>query len=107
MATLWSMPEVEHWWLPSDEGYPAVVRSIRSFVEERASQPHDSPSTDLKDIKGIFSAMKLDEPDTPSLLANQPGLDDPFVLSGSPDLWEMDHTIDDDPSDLYAPWKAV
>ncbi|KAI9843212.1 MAG: hypothetical protein M1838_002725 [Thelocarpon superellum] len=68
MAKLWNLPEVEKWWLPSDEGYPRIVRSIRSFVEERATQtqPGDSPTSDLKNMKGIFKAMKLNDDTTSS-----------------------------------------
>ena len=61
MAGLWGLPEVREWWLPSDESYPRILRSIRSFVEERATQPRDSPSSDVHNMHGIFKAMKLND----------------------------------------------
>lgn len=50
-----------HWWLPNDEYYPPIIRSIRRFVEERTSQARDVPTEDLRDMKAIFSSMKLDD----------------------------------------------
>jgi hypothetical protein len=50
-----------HWWLPHDEGYPPIIRTIRKFVEERTSPAIDLPGEDLRDMKQIFSALKLDD----------------------------------------------
>lgn len=67
MATLWSLPSVHQWWLPSEASMPPIVRSIRSFVADRAtSPPNDSPSSDLKEMKGIFRAMKLSDDAIPT-----------------------------------------
>ena len=49
------------WWLPNDEDYPPIIRSIRNFVEERTSKAKNLPEEDLRDMKAIFSAMKLDD----------------------------------------------
>ena len=48
-----------HWWLPKDEGYPPIVRSIRKFVAERSSAPKDLPTEDLRDMKAIFEKLNL------------------------------------------------
>jgi hypothetical protein len=50
-----------HWWLPNDEGYPPIIRSIRKFVEERTAPAKDIPSEDLRDMKAIFSSLNLDD----------------------------------------------
>jgi hypothetical protein len=50
-----------HWWLPNDEGYTPIIRSIRSFVEERTSPAIDLPGEDLRDMKQIFSSLNLDD----------------------------------------------
>jgi len=50
-----------HWWLPNNENYPSIVQSIRKFVEERTTPARDTTSEDLRDMKTIFSALKLDE----------------------------------------------
>lgn len=50
-----------HWWLPNDEGYPPIIRSIRKFVEERTALARDLPSEDLRDMKAIFEKFNLDD----------------------------------------------
>ena len=35
MAELWGLPEIRHWWLPLDEGFPAIIQNIRNFMEDR------------------------------------------------------------------------
>lgn len=56
MAELWGIPEIRHWWLPHDQGYPAIVRDIRAFIEDRILQIHNQPkSEDVRMIKTIFS----------------------------------------------------
>jgi hypothetical protein len=37
MADLFRDRSCMHWWLPNDENYPPIIRSIRKFVEERTS----------------------------------------------------------------------
>jgi hypothetical protein len=50
-----------HWWLPNDEEYPPIIRSIRNFVEERTSEAKTLPAEDLRDMKAIFASLKLDD----------------------------------------------
>ena len=60
MAELWKLPEIRHWWLPHDEGYPAIIRDIRSFIEDRAMQSYSQPgSEDLRNIKANFSNLSV------------------------------------------------
>ena len=73
MAELWGLPELRHWWLPNDEGYPPIVRSIRAFIEDR-TQPHPQPqSEDVRNMKAIFSKMSI-QPD-PETHVDLAGLD--------------------------------
>ena len=60
MADLFRDRSCMHWWLPNDEGYPPIIRSIRKFVEERTAPAKDLPSKDLRDMKAIFSLLNLD-----------------------------------------------
>ena len=74
-----------HWWLPNDEGYPPIIRSIRKFVEERTAPAKDLPSEDLRDMKAIFSSLKLDDgtPAQPPNMGKGRGhADDVAVASG-------------------------
>ncbi len=60
MAAMWGIPEINHWWLPNDEAYPPVVRSVRSLMENRLPQaPSRSRSEDQRTIKGIFSQLTV------------------------------------------------
>ncbi|RDL33609.1 uncharacterized protein BP5553_07977 [Venustampulla echinocandica] len=61
MADLFGDRSCMHWWLPNEERYPPIIRSIRKFVEERSSPAKDVSSEDLRDMKAIFATMKLDE----------------------------------------------
>jgi len=58
MSELWAV-DVNHWWLPDDAGYPAVVRALRDFVQYRASMPRDALTANVSDMSGIFEAMNI------------------------------------------------
>ncbi|TVY49462.1 hypothetical protein LOCC1_G000576 [Lachnellula occidentalis] len=61
MADLYQDRSCMHWWLPNDENYPPIIRSIRKFVEERTSPAKDTHSGDLQDMKAIFASLNLDD----------------------------------------------
>lgn len=61
MADLFRDRSCMHWWLPNDEGYPPIIRSIRKFVEERTSPAVDLPGEDLRDMKAIFASLNLED----------------------------------------------
>lgn len=60
MTDLWN-EDVTHWWLPDDEGYPAIIKAIRDFVQYRAGIPTDAASVDVRDMSGIFRDMQVRE----------------------------------------------
>ncbi|KAL8707891.1 MAG: hypothetical protein Q9220_007175 [cf. Caloplaca sp. 1 TL-2023] len=63
MADTWGIPEIRQWWLPNDEGYPPIVRSIRSFIEERTSKPSSAGDQDeqesIREMKGLFDKLNV------------------------------------------------
>ena len=65
MSQLWGLPDILHWWLPNNEGYPSIVRNIRSFLTERQEHPLTSQTPrpqeadDIHNIKTIFSKMNF------------------------------------------------
>ena len=59
MAELWGLPELRHWWLPNDEGYPPIVRSIRAFIEDRTQPRAQAQSEDVRNMRAIFSKMSI------------------------------------------------
>lgn len=66
MSNLFRDQSCIHWWLPNDEGYFPIIRSIRRFVEERSAVPTDVPKEDLREMKQIFAALKLDDDPNPA-----------------------------------------
>ena len=78
MAELWGLPELRHWWLPNDEGYPPIVRSIRAFIEDRTQPRPQAQSEDVRNMRAIFSKMSIQSQpksaiDTASLGTNSSG----------------------------------
>ncbi|KAJ5787518.1 hypothetical protein N7457_002508 [Penicillium paradoxum] len=63
LAAIWQLPEVNHWWLPHDEGYTSIIREIRSLTEERSSQQRDEMREHVRDMKSLFGRLNLDESD--------------------------------------------
>lgn len=62
LAQLWGLPEISHWWLPNDEGYPAIVRSIRAFMEGRPLHANiQAKSEDVRTLKAIFSKLSVED----------------------------------------------
>ena len=57
---------MNHWWLPNDAGYPAVVREIRMMTKERINNPRDNFRVDIRDMKTIFGNLALEDRDTSS-----------------------------------------
>lgn len=90
MSGLFQDQDCMNWWLPNEEGLPLVVRSIRNFVEERTAPARDVPTEDLRDMKAIFSSMKLD--DSPSSAPSS----NPTSSSGKGKGSETDVTIASD-----------
>lgn len=62
LAQLWDLPQISHWWLPNDEGYPAIVRSIRAFMEDRSLHANSqAKSEDVRTLKAIFSKLSVED----------------------------------------------
>ena len=54
ISAIWKLPEIQHWWLPNDEGYSDLIREIRAMSDERTTQPRDGFRENVRDMKGIF-----------------------------------------------------
>lgn len=65
MANLWSIPEIEDWWLPAGEGKTRIIDEVRAVVVERnliaqrKEKPGQDRGRDLREIKGLFEMMDL------------------------------------------------
>ncbi|KAK2765135.1 hypothetical protein FQN54_008834 [Arachnomyces sp. PD_36] len=76
-ADLWQDPEMLNWWLPNEEGYPQVIKEIRSWVEERTTHPRDNFRGDLRDMKTLFWKMSIDDSSSPGSSGMNPELSPP------------------------------
>ena len=65
MAEMWREPDVNHWWLPNDEGFTPLLRDIRAFIQERVvlyeKMERDELRDDLRDMKAIFSKLNIED----------------------------------------------
>ncbi|ESZ95495.1 hypothetical protein SBOR_4149 [Sclerotinia borealis F-4128] len=72
MAELFRDNSCMHWWLPNDEMYHPIIRSIRKFVQDRTSSPKNAESKDVQDMKAVFSAMDVsDQSDSSPQMTNK------------------------------------
>jgi hypothetical protein len=71
MAEMWREPDVNHWWLPNEEGFTPLLRDIRAFIKERTVAYEESKGDelrdDVRDMKAIFSKLSIDESPKSSL----------------------------------------
>lgn len=101
MSALFQDPSCMHWWLPSDESYPPIIRSIRLFVQERTSEARDVPAEDLRDMKAIFASLKLDDGKTHIPVASRKSMivNDPVALA-SEQRWRPAGMMDENLIDV-------
>ncbi|KAL4785139.1 hypothetical protein BJX76DRAFT_325176 [Aspergillus varians] len=70
LAAIWQLPEINHWWLPDNRGYPTIIREVREMTEERTNNPRDDFRESVRDMKAVFGKLILDdtesEPSPPS-----------------------------------------
>ncbi|KAF2163946.1 hypothetical protein M409DRAFT_68192 [Zasmidium cellare ATCC 36951] len=60
MTDIWG-EDMSHWWLPNDEGYLSTIRTVRDFVEYRATKPRDPWAVGIRDMSGIFRTLNIEE----------------------------------------------
>ena len=103
MSDLWGV-DVTHWWLPNDEGFPDIIRSIRDFIEYRARLPADTWGADVRDMNGIFRALDLSEPDDREHEQMPEGLKSAATDS---DAWDqsLEHSMTWDSSPDQQQWQ--
>lgn len=100
MADLFRDESCMHWWLPSDEAYPPIIRAIRKFVEERSSAPKDVPAEDLRDMKNIFASMNLEESKADAPPGGYTGKETLQMQSVSGDVQEMTSVVGEEVYDF-------
>ncbi|CEJ60701.1 Putative Zn(II)2Cys6 transcription factor [Penicillium brasilianum] len=61
LAAIWQLPDINHWWLPNDEGYTDIIREVREMSEERMNQPLDDFRENVRDMKSLFWKLSVDD----------------------------------------------
>lgn len=102
MADLFGDRSCMHWWLPNDENYPPIIRSIRKFVEERTSTAKTMPAEDLRDMKAIFATMKINDETSNSARDQGKGLPTGVTVAQSHEPLQDIGSLGHDDSDPYA-----
>ncbi|KAI9779235.1 MAG: hypothetical protein M1839_007487 [Geoglossum umbratile] len=82
MSELWGIPDIKNHWFPNNEGYSDIIRSIRSFADDRTSTAsRGTPSPETTDMKAIFGSMRLGGRSGPHSASEQPSPD--FIVYGT------------------------
>ena len=66
MAQLFQDPSCVDWWLPDEEGLYPIIKSIRSFADDRNANPVSDQTEALREMSAIFAKMRFDPDETPS-----------------------------------------
>ncbi|KAE8151294.1 putative Zn(II)2Cys6 transcription factor [Aspergillus avenaceus] len=72
LVLAWQLPEINHWWLPDDEGYPEIIQEVRLMTEERTNNPRDNFRESVSNMRSLFWNLNLDDTsseNSPSSLA--------------------------------------
>ena len=59
MAELFHDPSCARWWLPDDEAFSPILKSVRTFADERNATAVTAQSDKLRDARQIFAKMQL------------------------------------------------
>lgn len=60
IADTWGDPSIRDWWLPDGEGHRPIIKALRAFNREREATPRDRQGEDVRNMRGLFSQMKID-----------------------------------------------
>jgi len=99
MSDAWNV-DVTHWWLPEGEGQqcPPILRSIRDFIDYRATIPQDTLTEDVRDMKGLFHAMSIEDPEARETKSTGTHASDDFIdldtFGGGVDTMSFDSSPD-------------
>lgn len=59
MAELFRDPSCTRWWLPDDEAFSPILKSVRTFADERNATAVTAQSDKLRDARQIFAKLQL------------------------------------------------
>ncbi|EAW13951.1 Zn(II)2Cys6 transcription factor [Aspergillus clavatus NRRL 1] len=70
LAVLWHLPEINHWWLPDDSGYPEIIREVRAMTEERTVHARDDFRENVRNMRTMFWKLNFDDTESETSLAS-------------------------------------
>lgn len=59
MAELFRDQSCVRWWLPNDEAFSPIIRSIRAFADERNATAVSAQAENLREIRHVFAKMRM------------------------------------------------
>jgi hypothetical protein len=59
MAELFGDQACLRWWLPDDEGFTPILKSLRMFADERNATAVTAQTENLREVGHIFETMRL------------------------------------------------
>lgn len=59
MAGLFNDQGCLHWWLPNDEGFTPILKTIRNFADDRNATAASAQGDSLGQIRHVFSKMEI------------------------------------------------
>lgn len=59
MAELFGDQACVRWWLPDDEGYTPILKSLRLFADERSAAAATAQTENLREVRYIFETLRL------------------------------------------------
>ncbi|KAJ5087544.1 hypothetical protein N7456_011160 [Penicillium angulare] len=61
LSAIWQLPELNHWWLPNEEGFSDLIRDIRAMTDDRLKQPRDDFRSNVRDMKSMFWSLNMND----------------------------------------------
>jgi hypothetical protein len=65
MAELFGDQTCVRWWLPDDDGFTPVLKSIRTFADERNETAVTAQTENLREMRHGFTKMQIEGQRTP------------------------------------------
>lgn len=104
LLEIWGMNADLRWW-QDGMPYSPILRQIRDFFDYRTRHPDNEETDSLRDLKGVFKAMSLDEDPHKHGIVEPPSVSsttswDAWMGDTSSDLWTNTDTASPDQWDV-------
>jgi hypothetical protein len=59
MAELFNDESCVRWWLPGEQGFSRILKSLRAFADERNAMATSAQSESVREVRQIFAKVSL------------------------------------------------